>query len=213
MCGDGIVDPRNGEACEPPGSPGCDEFCQVVSACGDGVLELFIGEECEPPATATCDASCQFIHTCGNGVIEPGEECDGQPGCGTDCLVPRSLCCNLGGACLGGAATNGFDAYNFGKACFIVGGTGSFGVCEGTEPCPPPAPPFGCVIGACGDHPIDPLPLCCQHVDGTCDATVATSAAAVGAFGCLPFPPPPTGDIDRLVVGSCGGNGRCVPAE
>jgi cysteine-rich repeat protein len=26
---------------------------------------------------------------CGNGVIDPGEECDGSPGCGTDCRVVR----------------------------------------------------------------------------------------------------------------------------
>jgi hypothetical protein len=148
-------------------------------------------------------------------VIEPGEECDGQAGCTADCKLLRSVCCDVGGGCLGGAVSDDFGAYfNFFKPCYLVGGQGSYGVCEGTEPCPPPFPPeFGCRVGSCADAPIEPLPLCCQRAAGGCRAIVATSAGEVGGFGCGTFPPPEQGDVDRLMIGTCGADGRCVPAS
>jgi hypothetical protein len=214
-CGNGIVEPGT-EECEPPNTPTCDEQCYTIHECGNGVVDFVYGEQCEPPGTATCDAACQFIHTCGNGVIEPGEECDGQAGCTAGCALARAVCCDMGGSCLGGSADSDFSAYfNFFKQCYLlVGGTGSYGTCEGTEPCPPPAPPgIGCFVGACGDRPIDPTPLCCQDVDGTCRDTIATTAGAIGGFGCSDFPPPAQGDVKRLMLGSCAANGRCMPAS
>jgi len=213
VCGDGILDPRTGEECEPPGTPSCDAQCHAIRVCGDGVIDGFEGEECEPPGTATCDASCHFIHTCGNGVIEPGEECDGQPACNGNCRLSLSLCCDLGGACLGGSADDGYGVYNFAKECFIVGGHGSYRACVGTDPCPPPAPPgIGCTIGSCQDEPITPIALCCQEPDGTCRGGTVASLEELGLFGCKTFPPPDRGDIEHLVIGTCGGDGRCVPA-
>ena len=214
-CGDGIVDPVN-EECEPPNTPTCDAQCYILRACGNGVVDAYAGEECEPPGTATCDATCHFKGTCGNGVIEPGEECDGQAGCTADCKLLRSVCCDVSGGCLGGAVSDDFSAYfNFFKPCYLlVGGQGSYGVCEGTEACPPPFPPdIGCRVGSCGDAPIEPLPLCCQQAAGGCRAIVASTAGAVGGFGCGTFPPPEQGDIDRLMLGTCGADGRCVPAS
>jgi hypothetical protein len=209
-CGDGIVE--TGEECEPPGTPSCDAQCRPIHACGNGVVDLRDGEECEPPGTATCDAQCHFIHNCGNGVIEPGEECDGQPGCSATCQLERSVCCAVGDACIDAIALDGFSEYDLGKSCFLGGGTGAFGVCTGSDPCPPPAPPT-CRIGSCGDEPISPLTLCCQHPNGTCTGGTVTTAAAVGAFGCTPAPFdfPPQGDIDHLLVGTCEPSGHCTP--
>jgi hypothetical protein len=213
-CGNGVVEPET-EQCEPPNTPTCDSQCYRIYACGNGVVDASHGEECEPPVSATCDAQCHFIHTCGNGVVELGEECDGQPGCGTDCNLVRSLCCDLGGLCIGGAASTDFDAYfNFFKQCYLIGGgSGSYGVCEGTEPCAEPLDSLGCRVGSCGDAPIDPLPLCCQEIDGTCRGTVATTASAVGGFACSAFPPLDDGDVPRMMIGSCGADGRCVPGS
>lgn len=210
-CGNGVVEPGT-EECEPPNTPTCDEQCYIRRVCGNGVVDAYDFEECEPPGTATCDAACHFIHTCGNGVIEQGEECDGQSYCSTECRLLRSGCCDLGGACLGGSGDSDLSLYfNVFKGCHILGGSGSYGVCEG-EPCPPPAPPdIGCQVGSCTDAPIDPLPLCCQEPDGSCRDTVATTAAAVGGFGCGVLSPPEQGDIPRLMVGSCDPAGRCVP--
>jgi hypothetical protein len=211
-CGNGVVEPGT-EECEPPGTPTCDAQCYRIRGCGNGLVEAALGEECEPPGTASCDAQCKFVHTCGDGVVEPGEECDGQPGCATDCNLLRSLCCDLGGACVSGAATTDFAAYfNFFKGCGqVLGGSGSYGVCEGTEPCAEPLGSLGCRIGSCSDRPIDPLPLCCDEIDGTCRDTIATTAGAIGGFGCSTFPPPDDGDVPRLKVGTCGPAGRCVP--
>lgn len=192
-CGDGVVDPR-GEECEPPNTPTCNEQCYRIFACGNGFVEFSNGEECEPPGTATCDASCAFVHTCGNGVIEPGEECDGQASCSTRCRLFRSACCEYGVGCFGGGGDDDFSVYwNVLKGCYILGGTTSAGTCEGTEPCPAPYPPGLCTVGSCEDGPIDPLPLCCNEIDGTCRDTVATKSSDLGGFGCSSFPPPRTG--------------------
>lgn len=32
-------------------------------------------------------------------------------------------------------------------------------------------------------------------------------------FGCSAFPPPSDGDALHLMLGTCGANGRCVPAS
>lgn len=211
-CGNGVVDP--GEACEAPGSPGCGALCQVES-CGDGLLDLTALEECEPPGTAICDARCQSIHTCGDGVIEPGEECDGQPQCAADCTLPRALCCDLVEVCIGRSVNADIDQYFFAKNCATtLGGGATFGTCEGIDACDPPAPPeFGCRVGSCGDRPIEPLPLCCQQAAGGCRDTVAATAGALGTFGCGNFPPFTPGEVNRILVGTCGDDGRCVPAN
>jgi hypothetical protein len=213
VCGNGVLDPF--EECEPPNTPTCNEECYFTHDCGNGVVDAGWGEECEPPGTATCDPACHFIHTCGNGVVEPGEECDGQSLCGSECRLARTACCDFGGACLGATVYDDFSAYfNLFKPCYqVLGGAGSYGTCEGS-PCPPPAPPdIGCHVGSCTDRPIDPLPLCCQQAAGGCRDMVATTAGAIGGFGCSSFPPPDRGDVDRLMIGTCGGDGRCVPAS
>jgi hypothetical protein len=218
-CGDGVVDPRN-EECEPPNTTTCDSLCYFTHSCGNGVVDWSWGEECEPPGTATCDASCKFIHVCGNGVIEPGEECDGEAVCGPDCTFARTACCEFGGgpigpACFGSTVFNDFDAYfNIFKPCVqILAGSGAFGVCEG-DPCPEPAPPeLNCRLGSCTDQPIEPLPLCCQQAAGGCRETVATTAGGISTFGCSSFPPPDQGNVDRVMIGSCGKDGVCVPAN
>jgi cysteine-rich repeat protein len=64
-CGDGTVDVKDGETCDPPGSP----------AGGNG-------NDCRNDCTV-----------CGDGVVDPGEDCDDQDGidideCRNDCSEP-----------------------------------------------------------------------------------------------------------------------------
>lgn len=207
--------PRGGSACVSPLphlADACDSDLGCLDGyCGDGRLDASRGEECEPPGSASCDLQCRFDFPCGNGVIEPGEECDGQPGCDR-CFLRREMCCQIGEACLGSSVGS---AGSFSATCTLVlSGAPSSGVCEGAGPClPSPNGVYSCEIGTCGDPPIDPLPLCCQHANGSCTATIATTAGAAGSFGCDGLFPPYEGGIDRLVVGTCGADGRCVPAN
>ena len=211
-CGNGIVEPET-EQCEPPNTPTCDDQCYFTHDCGNGVVDATWGEECEPPGTGTCGATCMYVHTCGNGVVELGEECDGQALCDASCRLTRSLCCQLGEFCFGGSASDIGEEYFFSKGCnYTLGGATTSGVCEGTQPCPPPAPPDSiCRAGSCVDVPIDPLPLCCQRPDGTCSGSIATTSGGVVGCGWGTFPPPEQGDVERLIVGTCASDGRCVP--
>jgi hypothetical protein len=211
-CGDGVVNPDN-EQCEPPNTPSCNANCLFDHRCGNGVVDASWGEECEPPGAGPCDASCQYVHRCGNRVVELGEECDGQPQCDPSCKLVRTQCCQLGEWCFDGVATDIVGEYFFAKGCgYTLGGTTSSGVCEGADACPDPVPPeLGCRLGSCTDEPIDPLPLCCQHADGTCTGSIATTTGSVGGCGWGTFPPPQQGDFERLIVGTCGADGRCVP--
>ncbi|MBL8955455.1 MAG: VCBS repeat-containing protein [Myxococcaceae bacterium] len=90
FCGDGVVNPQNGEECE--GSDLNGASCQSLGF-DDG--------------TVTCSA-CKVITAlcvkrCGNGLLDPGEGCDGDAGvpacgdfgytaCSATCTVDRSHC-------------------------------------------------------------------------------------------------------------------------
>jgi hypothetical protein len=190
-----------------------DGRCDVRHDCGNGVVDLLWGEDCEPPGTAACDAQCRFIRTCGNGVIEPGEECDGQDACdAASCKLMRQVCCEFDdGTCSGATVLDGFEDYQFWKGCsYLLYANYSVGACEGELACPDPSLP-GCRIGSCRDRAVDPIEVCCQRPDGTCGDDVVTTARELASFGCTPFPWPEEGDIDRMMLGKCGTDGRCVP--
>jgi hypothetical protein len=66
VCGDNVVESEFGEQCEPPNSPGCDEFCKFEACtipeepfCGNLIVET--GEECEPPGVGFCSESCSWL--------------------------------------------------------------------------------------------------------------------------------------------------------
>ncbi len=112
-CGDGVVDPGEGEECDGADLAGQDcaslgfaggtlacsagcrfdtGYCVAMSGCGD--LELDPGEECDDGNRVDCDgcsATCE-IEACGNGVLECEEECDDGnrspgDGCGPSCQL------------------------------------------------------------------------------------------------------------------------------
>jgi cysteine-rich repeat protein len=62
-CGDGCVDSRIGETCEPPNTATCDASCHTIAAavCGNSKREA--GEQCDDGNTVNldgCDSKCQF---------------------------------------------------------------------------------------------------------------------------------------------------------
>ncbi|MBD3330252.1 hypothetical protein GF354_01845, partial [Candidatus Peregrinibacteria bacterium] len=65
VCGDNRLEPAY-EQCEPPGSSGCNEDCELVlcqaleesqAICGNNIVEP--GEDCEPPGVGNC-VECQL---------------------------------------------------------------------------------------------------------------------------------------------------------
>jgi len=99
-CGNGIVDPINGEACDDANSAeddNCHTDCRVPF-CGDGIRDAQFGEACDNGAVnalapdAQCRPNCQ-PQRCGDGVLDrgAGEICDdgnlvAGDGCTPDCL-------------------------------------------------------------------------------------------------------------------------------
>jgi hypothetical protein len=206
---DRCIAPRGGSACLAPQPSLC-------GACTSG------GCATTTSITTTSTTTTLYTSVCGNGVIEPGnattggEQCDGQAICGPDCLVHAGASCDLGGGyCFGGVPALGFDTYwNVGKPCYIIGGRSTPGRCIPGDPtaCTPPPPgvelpPFF-VCGTIVDEPLPPTSLCCQQ-GATCTAQVVASDSQAQLFPCniVPF------GTDVLVVGTCGADGRCLPAS
>ena len=83
-CGDGIVDPKNGETCDLGTGNGPDAACTQLCkppVCGDGIVSL--GEACDDGindgAYGHCGLGCSYVApACGDGIIqtEHGETCD-----------------------------------------------------------------------------------------------------------------------------------------
>jgi cysteine-rich repeat protein len=62
-CGDGCVDARRGETCEPPNTATCDSECHTIvpAVCGNSIRET--GEQCDDGNKTNldgCDSTCQF---------------------------------------------------------------------------------------------------------------------------------------------------------
>jgi hypothetical protein len=162
--------------------------------------------------TTSTTSTTLFTGVCGNGVIEPPrEQCDGHPICSADCLVHADLTCGFGrGYCLTAFPALGFETLQDTKACFFGGGQLEVGRCVPVDPsnCPSPAPD-GVFCGTSVDEALPSTSLCCQHDDGTCaDGTVA-SDSQVASFPCDFL----LGTDLFLIVGTCGGDGHCVPAS
>jgi hypothetical protein len=103
-CGDGVLDEKSGETCEPlssvaPCVTSCDDgnACTLDAMSGSSdncnslcthfpVIAPSGGDDCCPPgANAAIDSDC--TPRCGNNVREASEECDGGAACSADCKV------------------------------------------------------------------------------------------------------------------------------
>lgn len=114
-CGDKIVQPEDGETCEPGTDKPCkksDAECNDNDACTkdklignpencnalcthERITDAKAGDGCCPPgANLNTDADCKAV--CGNKVRETGEDCDGTTGCSAQCkltLQPDQIAC------------------------------------------------------------------------------------------------------------------------
>jgi hypothetical protein len=116
FCGDGILQWKLGETCEPGVGNECGLNaecidCQCIPVtqeelCGNGVINWNAGETCDPPG-AQCGATpdwvcnelcqCAFVGFCGDAIIQwnNGEECEpfeGLDDCGQGKVCEGCIC-------------------------------------------------------------------------------------------------------------------------
>ena len=117
------------------------------------------------------------------------------------------LCCDARGVCFGGTARPGTqDAGLFLSHCGRGGGVTRIGTTCELLACPPELPP-GIQCGTCEDIPFQTT-MCCQQGCSCFEETVSTLPELLA----LPCNLPPSG-TDRLIEGTCGANGACVPGS
>jgi hypothetical protein len=159
-----------------------------------------------PAPTATGSAALP-TPGCGNGIVDPGEQCDGGPFCAGCSFGGATGCCEIsspddGTACIDVGVAGAQPCVQVAGGRFSIGTT-----CDG-PPCSSGDPT--CHRSACADEAIQPVSICCQRTPDRCQAGVFESRAAVASFVLLDCNT--TGE-ESTVVGTCGDDGRCVPAH
>lgn len=178
-------------------------------ACGPGGCATTTSSS-SPTSSSTTTSLTTSTPICGNGIVESGEQCDGQAGCGSDCAVHLQICCEWDNVCYDLDSTVPGQGHFFAKFCATAPLEGAiFGAtCAPVSgPCPQPPPDIpqhSC--GFCEMRPFEPLTMCCQSA-GPCTQESLTTPDALFVFGetCL-FAQ------GNAVLGTCGGDGHCVPA-
>ena len=99
-CGDGLVDPGLGEACEGTGCAAgdqcvtcrCEPIPTTTTVPTTTSTSIQVTTSTTVTATTTTTTTITFPPNCGNGTLEPGEECDDMnerddDGCTRFCLI------------------------------------------------------------------------------------------------------------------------------
>lgn len=221
-CGDGVVDPGAGEACDLGARNGdgacCDAGCQPRPAgaacasdanpCTDDVCDGS-GAECAYPFNAApCDDGvfCNGADTCVAGAcaLHAGSPCagpDGDGDCRESCDEARAACDApdpIGNVCTADASDCTADACDGDGVCVA---TPRPGACDDGDPC---TRDEICVAGACGAG----VPVC--------DACQQCTDAGPGAGMCSgpPCTPPPSPTpTPGPCAGDCDGNGVVTVSE
>jgi formylglycine-generating enzyme required for sulfatase activity len=164
-CGDGVV--QAPEGCDLGAANGqvralgCRADCTPIR-CGDGVLDAPL-ERCDAGAAnsdtapGACRTTCQPAR-CGDGVTDPGEACDGGPGCTPTCEPLLTACgdgrLDAGEQCDLGEARN-LENLDCTPACRlpkveVAGGKYRIGAEDGSSPTPADdeTPPWTLVTAA-----------------------------------------------------------------
>jgi hypothetical protein len=146
----------------------------------------------------TADLACGAASICGNGIVEHGEQCDSGAGCSPDCHQGIFSCCQSENQCIA-APIFSLQFYLL-QYCqsFAPGSTPRAGEVCGED-------------GACADHPIDPVPVCCQEDDGVCHDDIVSTVAGVwfAQYYCLSGSG--IGSGRYIVVNADCNHGTCVP--
>jgi hypothetical protein len=151
ICGNGVIEWRLGETCDPPGSQCgrtakwvCNDNCQCVrkkGECGDGIVEWKAGENCEPGVGNECGPNKVCVNC--RCVEEPLiRECPGTDNCDDGILdfCPDSGCqCHPlaegGGLCIDSQPCAGQEPCTNsgecppGELCFVNTCCGPGGLC------------------------------------------------------------------------------------
>jgi cysteine-rich repeat protein len=177
-CGDGFVDPGNGEQCDPPSVGLCDTRCRSglsTASCGDGAIDA--EEECDDGNGAGgdgCSAEC---------LVELCARCTGAP---STCVIePDGMPCDDGRFC------NGSDTCRNGRCTLHSGDPCAGGECSGcqedTDRCVDP-PGTRCTDdrNRCTDDVCDGAGVCLHVIDpsngpqcGSASTTTTTTAPPV----------------------------------
>jgi cysteine-rich repeat protein len=90
-CGDGEVQPSDGEECDDENDVQGDGCHDCREECGDERIDAAIGEECEPTYSDRCSDACRWLPACGDGEVNAiaNEECD--PSDGVTCVACRRV--------------------------------------------------------------------------------------------------------------------------
>ena len=158
--------------------------------------------------------------TCGDGVINPGEWCDGEEFCASNCAINRVACCSIttpsSAQCSKDVPAYTLTVYQQTVCPLASGGTFMLGkVSSGGASCPDSPAAFGpSSQGACVSPPplAAPATVCCasRSAPGCTEITTASQEALTTfVWSCLyaNYPSAP------VLAGTCGSNGACVPAH
>ena len=200
VCGDGILDPGNGEQCEPPNTATCDSHCQRLPTTSTTTsLSTSTTNTTQPttnttqatttttqPTTTTTTLACLAINT---ACTDPGQCCSGE------CIA--GFC-----GCLGGGATcasnpqccSDFCNDRVGSCdCFLIGDDCRFGA-------------QSCCSGVCNGSG-----QCCALAGASCgsDSDCCDSQCVSGTCSCVPFGGGCLADGECCLGGPCI-NGACA---
>jgi cysteine-rich repeat protein len=155
-CGDGVVDTRSGETCEPGSATPCPDNCHDTDPCSDDVLtgsaancnvacvhvsitRAYNGDGCcWMGANANGDSDCAPV--CGNGVVERNEGCDDgntRPGdgCNASCVRETAMQMCLAGREGDSCAQCTCDNCRTAAASCRADGSGSDARCDALAQC------------------------------------------------------------------------------
>lgn len=190
--------PSGGQRCGIVTAAKCDQRGGCASArvsCADACTDSGCAS---PPAV------------CGNGVIEGTEGCDGGPFCTAQCQPPYPWCCQYPAPSCSLADDEFVSDELVLGSCVGSGGTYHPGAQPAHDPSCQELVPGTLNNGACTPLTLPaPLTLCCENATPACQQTTTADEGTLVAFmhDCG------YGGYPRVVEGTCGGAGTCVPAH
>lgn len=178
-CGDGLLQPIEGEQCDDgtannDGSyGGCNANCTLAAFCGDGTEDTGAGEECDTPGefvtyrdgSRICGFDCKLAPFCGDGERNGPEQC--EPSLSPYC----NASCTFDPYCGDGLWDMSTEQCDYGEFGTPIGEEVPFGGCDAM-----------CELGPyCGDGDLHPFEECDEGTAGnTGEYDGCTASCALG---------------------------------